>query len=58
MKMNYIGIWLNNWFLVSNYFLLGLLLDIDVLHLVLDLIGLLVLTSVVNEDVQCVPVEL
>ena len=56
--MNYINICWNNWFLLSNYFLLGLLLDIDVLHLVLDLIGLLVLTSVVNEDVQCVPVEL
>ena len=42
-----------------NYFLLSLLLDIVVLHLVLDLMGKLVLTSVVvNEDLQHVPVEL
>ena len=40
-------------------FLLSLLLDEDVLHLVLDLIGALVLTSVVvNEELQQVPVEL
>ena len=42
-----------------NYFLLSLLLDIVVLHLVLDLMGKLVLTSVVvNEDLQPGPVQL
>ena len=59
MKLNYIGICLNNWFIVMNYFLLGLLLAVDVLHVVLELIGVLVLTSeVVNEHLQHVPGQL